>query len=360
MDRYHDSACPKSGLDGALIRDAPRSRQNRSAPQRLVRRPHRCQRRRWIVDAGSSPATTPRWTSRHGWLDALASWADSTAGHACLADHHLRPALLLRVAEALADSADHADGRHCAATNATIAAAAQCSVRTVTTVRTVLRAAGYAVEVRRGTGSAATPSARRRPSVWHLVSRAEPVDKPAVCDLPPSLCDGRFSYVPNESPSDRPRPPSNNRPKTGPFTPRAPRPLPVQRLAAQVIAGSVGLGATHPGRICDALTRSGLDLDAWTAPQILQALNHDMRITGRTWPDRIDNPGGFLAMRLKRLPKAPVVHQRSECAPKLTTPELTAPPASAAGRAEAIAYFRTHRLRTRTGHPSSSVDQVEA
>ena len=79
----------------------------------------------------------PMWTSRRGWLTEVAAWAESSTGSAVLADKNLRPALLLRVCEALAERADHASGRHCAATNATIASVARCSPRTVTTVRTV-------------------------------------------------------------------------------------------------------------------------------------------------------------------------------------------------------------------------------
>ena len=36
----------------------------------------------------------------------------------------------------------------------------------------------------------------------------------------------------------------------------------------------------------DALTHSGLDLEAWTPRQLLDALNADMRATGWSWPNR--------------------------------------------------------------------------
>ena len=339
MDRYHGSARPNTGPEDALFRDL-----NRAARQqvRAARKQLRDNRRQWIVVAGASPTTTPMWTSRRGWLSELAAWTETTAGSAVLADKRLRPTLLLRVAEALADRADHASGRHCAATNATIASVARCSPRTVTTVRTVLRDAGLAVEIRRGTGSAKTPQCRRRPSVWHLISRAQPVDNARICDLPPSLCDRRLSHVGKRSPSVRTRPPSKNSSKPNSQRRHAPRPLRLQQLAAAVIAGSIGLDAVHPGHICDALIRSGLDLTTWTAPQILKALNADMHETGWSWPNHIERPGAFLASRLRRLPPRPLAPTpREKPTPAAENP--APPPASATTRAAAIAYFRTHR-----------------
>ena len=303
MDRYHDSACPRTGPEDALIRDVKRSARQQA---RTDRKRLRDNRRRWIVVVGDAPSTMPMWTSRRGWLTEVAAWAESSTGSAVLAGKNLRPALLLRVCEALAERADHASGRHCAATNATIASVARCSPRTVTTVRTVLREAGLAVEIRRGTGSPMTPHARRRPSIWHLVSRARPVDNSRVCDLPPSLCDRRLTHVGKKSPSARPRPPAKNFSKPASHRHREPRPLKLQQMAAAVVAGSIGLDAVHPGHVCDALIRSGLDLTAWTAPQILHALNADMRKTGWSWPNHIERPGAFLAARLRRLPSRPL------------------------------------------------------
>jgi hypothetical protein len=113
-------------------------------------------------------------------------------------------------------------------------------------------------------------------------------------------------------------------------------------LAAAVIAGSIGLNAVHPGHICDALIRSGLDLTTWTAPQILKARNADMHDTGWSWPNRIERPGAFLASRLRRLPPRPLaVTSREKPTPAAENP--APPPATATTRAAAIAYFRTHR-----------------
>jgi hypothetical protein len=123
--------------------------------------------------------------------------------------------------------------------------------------------------------------------------------------------------------------------------------LHTQKLAAGVIAGSLGLGTVHPGQICDALDRSGIDVDAWTAPQLLAALNADMRNAGWSWPDHVQRPGAFLASRLRRLPTTPATSTRVIDARGLATPTGTPRtlPASAETRAAAMEYFRTHRSR---------------
>jgi hypothetical protein len=75
----------------------------------------------------------------------------------------------------------------------------------------------------------------------------------------------------------------------------------------------------------------------------LAALNADMRETGWSWPNRIERPGPFLAARLRRLPPRPLaVTPPAKPAPAVDDP--APPPASAATRAAAIAYFRTHRF----------------
>lgn len=349
VDRCHGSARGFSNPDDALFRELKRDTSSRPNPaSRLARAQMRRARKNWIAEAGQAPATVPMWTSRLGWLDELQEWADSGAGRSERAAVNLSSAMLLRVAQVLADRADHGSGRNCAVTNAAAARAADCSVRTVRTVRGVLRRAQLAVEVFRGTGSAATPGFRRRASIWHLVSRRTPVDNSRVCRLPPSRRDRRSSLVGTKSPSGRTRPPSrypSNKP-----TP-TPRPLHVQKIAAGVIAGSIGLDKVHTGHICEALTRSGLDLDAWTARQITNALNADMRQRGWTWPERIERPGAFLASRLRLLPQRPLVGRRA--AAPITQPEVVATPASAEARAAAKAYFAQHRKKAATSQDSN-------
>ncbi len=316
--------------------------------------------REWIVRAGSAPATTPMWTSRAGWLAELAAWLDIEEGRAACA-RKVRPEMFLRVAEVLAASADHSTGRHCAVTNAVVAEAAGCSARTVSTVRRLLRDdAKLAVEVHRGTGCAAAPRSVRRPSVWHLVSRREPVDNPAVFHLPPTRRVRRFSHLGKKSPSDRTRPPRKSNPSKTTARRSAPRPLRTQKLAAGLVARSIGLDTVHVGQICDVLSGSGLDLDAWTSRQINDALNAHMSTTGLSWPDRIENPAGFLAARLRRLPVRPDGAPRGGVTaasmdhstalnvaipvplspPQVLTPETISTPANPSHRAAMLAEIR--------------------
>lgn len=344
-DRCHGSAYPIPGLQDALFRDANCDIPRAHCP-RSVRAHARGVRRRWIVEAGQAPASMPMWVSRAGWLEELERWLATDEGRAACAEVHLRPPLLLKVAQVLAAHADHRSGRHCAVTNAVAAAAADCSARTVTTARQLLSVAGLAIEIRRGTGSAHAPADLRRPSIWHLVSRSQPVDKSVVCALPPSRRDRRVSHAGKNSPSGSPRPPRGSRSQRQPRS-STPRPLHTQKLAAGVIAASVGLGHVHPGQICDALTRSSLDLNEWSAQQVIAALNADMRDRAWNWPNRIERPGAFLAFRLRWLPPRPPTAQ------SITTPSSAAiedhpTPATPAVRAAAKAYFQQHRGKAGT------------
>jgi len=93
----------------------------------------------------------------------------------------------------------------------------------------------------------------------------------------------------------------------------------------------------------------------WSAKDIQDILEADMRRTGGTWPDQITNPGGFLASRLRKLGTfagrtparaAAVPHTSVPSAP----PSPTHPtPASATntgtGRVEAFAELAAARRR---------------
>ena len=356
MDRYHGSLCAQAGPEGALLHDHDRHahppRTTRAHRKRL-----RDNRRHWILAAAVTTTSTPMWTSRRGWLDGLAVWTTADEGVAALTAANLRAQLLLRVAEAMSVSADHRTGRHCAATNATVAAAAGCSPRSVTTARRVLAAAGWAIEAYRGTGSPRTPSHRRRPSVWHLISRKKPVHNSTVCDLPPSRSDRRLSLERTSSPRARtraPHPPSGTPRHAPPRRPlRAPRPLAIQRLADQLTGNRYGrtplchgLAHGHIGAICDALITTGIDPTHWTAHQLTDALNTHMRTTGYTWPDHIDRPGAFLASRLRALPdRPPGPTQSSATTPH---PDTTTPANSQAHQAQPSTQDTTTTAHTDT------------
>lgn len=319
------------------------------------------------------------WTSRSSWLRELSEWAESDVGRIACQEVNVRAAMLIRVAEALAAHADHLTGRHCAVTNGVAARIARCCIRTVRTVRGVLRDAGMAVEARRGTGSAATPGQGCRASVWHFISVQRPVDNAVICRLPPSRRDRRLSPVLKNSPSGRARPPRgrSSKRKTISSNP-CPRPLHTQQLAAGLVARSRGLSTGHIGHICDVLTRSHLDLPSWTAQKIKAALEADMRARGTSWPDVIRCPAAFLATRLRYLPTHPPGYD----ADSVTTPgnddgqhrtptkirdealvdEATAfvPTTTADHRRSAKEFFRLNRKRTQAVPSPTAVDETRS
>ena len=281
-------------------------------------RAHAHERRRgWVERAGACAPHAPMWTSRTSWLEGLQGWAHAPSfGQVCAQERvSITAATLVSIATVMAEHADHGTGRHVAVTRATIADKVGCDVRTVTAAWRVLRASGWAVEAQRGHGSTNTPSIGRRPSVYHLIPRRQdrPAPRPVVHDfhLPPSGGVGLLTPVGSHSPNVRARAHadtiSENRPRSRP-APRSrttPRPLAIQKLAAELVATTHGLDRTHIGAICDALTKTGIDPAVWTARMISDALNADMRNRGTTWPDHITNPGAFLSSRLLRLSWAP-------------------------------------------------------
>lgn len=267
-------------------------------------------RRQWVELAGATAATIPMWTNRSAWLKALRLWANPVAVRELCVQLgcSINAATLLGIATAMADYADHATGRNMAATRATLAARIGCSPRTVTTAWRVLQAAHWIVLAAPGRGNAQTPSGRRRAAIWHLTPRraVENFHLPATNNYPCS------SPVKNYSPSAHPRPGRNSlRPKHSCRSRRArsphPRPIALQRLAAQLAARTQGIDrrSRHIGGVCDAIATSGIDIEAWTAGQLKAALEADMRATGWNWPDQITNPAGFLVSRLRRLPTRP-------------------------------------------------------
>lgn len=257
--------------------------------------------RPWVERAGACGAGVPVWSSRDAWLGGVRRWAESPAlATLCAAERvSISWATLCAVAGVMAEAADHRTGRHCAITRARIAAAAGCDTRTVSTAWRVLRVAGWAVEAQRGHGSPTTPAEGRRPSVYHLVPRREAAAVGDDFHLPPeAVALGSSSPVRTCSPSTRAR---AGRISTAQKSQRPPRPLAIQRLAAELVARTHSTGRGHIGAVCDALISAGIDPAAWSARAITDTLDADMRARGWSWPDRIERPGAFLGHRLRRL-----------------------------------------------------------
>jgi hypothetical protein len=295
------------GAAGLALEDTP----GQSA-RRLDLARFRQRRRAYIEAVGAVPATLPVWVGRAAWLADAHAWV-LVDGEAVLRGR-MRPQVFLDLCEAAARYADHATGRHMAATAATLARDAGCSERTVSTWRALLAESGLGVLARQGSGGGGR---NNRAPIWHLTvpeGMSFYGRKKTTCDLPPLRSSRGLSPVVKNSP--RPaaaaRPRGNHSPKRQTRPAAGPRPLALQRLAGQLVARSHGLGAVgeagwsppgapHVGSICDALAAAGIDPGLITAADIGRALDADARSTGWVWPDRIANPAAFLAHRLGRI-----------------------------------------------------------
>ena len=87
---------------------------------------------------------------------------------------------------------------------------------------------------------------------------------------------------------------------------------------------------------------------------MIHYVNADVRATARSWPDHIERPGAFLASRLRRLPRTPSAPTVTRPIPENRLCASAPPPASAATRAAAIAYFRAHRRSGTAGLASGA------
>lgn len=153
-----------------------------------------------------------------------------------------------------------------------------------------------------------------------------------------------------------------NKPPRRPTVRRTPRPIALQRLAAQVLARTSGLDPVsdalkspmsivrrkssfhlrkqHLGAICDVLNGAGIDPEVWTAAQVCRRLDLYAHSTGLTWPDEITNPAAYLRWRLGQLdwsvrPGTPAAPKRQRVRPidsSPRTPPHIPKPASTAGR----------------------------
>lgn len=356
-------------------------------------------RRAWIERQGEADPATPVWLSRDGWLDDVRAWSASPEfAVVCAALRvSITSATVVAVAVLWAGFADHGTGRNAAVTRARIAHTVGCSAKTVSRAWQVLGAAGWAVEAARGHGSSSGHTAGNRPSIWHLVSRRPTV--PAAADaggnvhLPPKAGSCLLPPVGNNSPSVRERAREDVSCSDQPHRQRArrrsratPRPLAVQRLADELVGNAYGrrplchgLGSGHIGAVCDALTSAGIDPAVWTARDVRAALDADMRVTGWSWPDRIERPGAFLATRLRRLSARPdttspvdggtaagLEHaRRAPVEPSAPPVEFTAPQSARIAAAKAYAHqtvadARQRRADRETAAPRRHVSPAPA
>lgn len=330
------TAAPQRGNESVLLTTADKAINTAAGRARF-----RTRRRQWIVAAGQVPATVPMWNGRTAWRAGLEIW------RAChpevMQRFHMSARMFRRIMPLLAEYADGATGRNCAVSNQRIARRAGCSTRTVSTARAILAESGYGIEAHRGTGSADTPFHARRVSVWHLISRR------------PTAVEARFFHLPRSGDTAATFPLGSSSPSEARTASRgdhthqrrrraavcsSPRALHTQRLAGWLASKAIGLGARDGrhivGQLCTALERSHLDLEAWTGPDLVNALQADMAARKISWPNHIDNPRVFLAGRLQHLPARP-------------TPPTPAPPPPSAPEPRPVLteIGRTARQRCR-------------
>ncbi len=329
--------------------------------------------------AEAAYTTVNAWTGRRDWLDQV-RWAIRTPEGERLRKHHqvsLRTFLV--VVAAIAAFADSRTGRDVAAAGRTIARhAGISSAKTVQRTRAILRALGLAVEMARGrvlTGDehyaaeihhggrqhrAASRWALTSP-VWAVTGAAAERRRRATNDPAEGKHRGRNSVHLSRSSYVRkknsPKKVTHQRAHTREATrhaqtkpPRTPRPLHLQRAAAELLRIAVTLDhGQHPGSVCDAIAAAGIDTRRWRGRDIARALDHDTTARGWAWPHRsqITDPARLLRWRLTRIdftvpsPTERAAAARAERAQRAAERATNCGPGSSAtGRAAAIALFR--------------------
>jgi hypothetical protein len=284
---------------------------------------------------------TPTWTSRTHWQHQVRTLLNSPTGTTLCTKHTISTEAVFAVAVIHASLAENATGRSVTASRETIARRAGVSTSTVKRARRVLTALGVAVELVRGrylsrleAMAAESHHGRRQfraASTWALTTPRSV----AAAVTPPSTKPRRPSRAALRTNAYRSRTTTRNHPQSGtrdPLSPSGgfalkalafkisptraqphagktthqptttPRPLHVQRAAAELIAHAPTLKpAGHIGTICDTLQQTGIDTTRWTGRDIAHQLTTDTQQRGWTWPNHIPRPSEFLRWRMTQL-----------------------------------------------------------
>lgn len=307
---------------------------------------------------GRAPAQVPCWTSREAWLKAVAVLLATAEGAAARRRHHrVAAATVMAAAKAHAHYAETRTGRYMTASLKTLASKAGLSLDQIKDGRRVLRTLGLLVDVAYGqrlTGIeimaarahhggtqlrvASQISLTMPKDAVAAITAAEPTPAPAPTPdqasqttsqgrrqqpkgCPPLSRQGSskaFSLSRSSTSSKEKRTFPSKNPSQG-------RSLPVQKLAAGIVARCRGLDPDtdalasprrvvpeswrrpdfqrkhHLGRICDVLTDAGIDPSAWTPAAVVARLNDHGRNANLSWPNRIDNPAAYLRWRLGQI-----------------------------------------------------------
>lgn len=235
-------------------------------------------------------ASVPVWAGRSEWL-AEVEQRSGISG---------RSATRLTVARVLAEAADRRTGRGVALAVPTVAKRADVSERTVRNVRAWLAREGLAVEVLRGRHLTAAEREQRRAIGAHGIRTA------SVWALTGGRADHprRFSADGSSSESNSPKRATRagmKRKRERTARDAAPRPLAVQRTAAEVARRVPHLLADgrHIGALADVVARAlGEAVEGATASDVLSVAEAGGR--GRSWAaDSARDTLGWFAARLR-------------------------------------------------------------
>ncbi len=299
-------------------------------------------------------ARVPVWTSRREWLRQFRHHTTTPAGKALCARNLIKPDKAYVVAQAHAYFAESHTGRGVCAAKSTIAARAKVSESSVNRTRRVLIALGMGIEHVRGRNLRTLEffaaeahhggQQHRAASTWSLSSprtvvATTPPRKVAKTRLPRASqrIPRRRDRSPHKDGINRVNRPHNGRP--GPIgtdtlssvgflssevlplgrthqrvhartvpTPKkrstsrsSPRPLALQRTAAELVSHAPALRPPgHIGAICDLLRDVKIDTTRWTGRDIALTLSRDTADRGWIWPTRssLSSPLGYLKRRL--------------------------------------------------------------
>jgi len=269
-----------------------------------------------LTAADGAYAMVPSWTSGAAWFDALMDALASPVGEEQRRGVKVARDTLLRVARAEWLSADVATGRGITTAHETLALDLGMSKRHVQRCRELLELLGFAVTVE--VGRYLTRAEREAAHQVHggRQDRAASVraltlpKKKAVenVHLPFPRKGSSISPVIKNSPrrasaqkeaAPRLQPGSK---KENWKSPRSPRPIGVQRLAAGLVKLLPWLARdTHIGKVCDLLIRSKIDPERWTAASLKAEVDRFCRSAGVTVvdPGKQKNPLAYFAWMLR-------------------------------------------------------------
>ena len=287
------------------------------------------------------PKTTadvvPAWTSRRAWLAQVEYALSTEIGSATCKDNKTTAETVLHHAAIYAHHVDSATGRGLTASRKTITAQTGMSPKVEQRVRRVLNALELVATAAVGRTLSTLEylaaalhhgsSQSRAASTLHLTT---PKQFAHIRPKPTKRLKNRTNSTKNRrvNPSEPARTGGSDRDHLSPTgispdevfsldvnhqthasargrsesTNETPRPLHLQRAAAELLAKAPGLGkVAHIGSICHVLTSAGIDTTSWSGADIAAEINRDTQRRGWIWPAEISDPVAFLAWRLRRI-----------------------------------------------------------